>query len=303
MYALYVELSLPKLLYGNNLFEITNDDYPRLLSMLQDSIHTITSMWFNLDDISQAVITRWDIGKNIVSSMAGFTLDVLDLMSKQDISRRFDLTSQTYIKDDRTEDGHGIRYHTKTREFVLYDKKQDMIKEGRGVTRMLGTNATSKRKLLIKKLDDMGLSALRLEMRYRDTKTIRNILRDVGSPRSPTFRELFDSDLVKKIVNHEWEKHTQNIAVAELDKDEPYEIVTNLLKAGVNVHKALEALGLQQVINQEGVRKYRTLIDTYGLRHSWPATKQLLNSYPKTRNESIQIVDEALKEFRPIKPF
>jgi hypothetical protein len=153
----------------------------------------------------------------------------------------------------------------------------------------------------MQELEAKGLDVLRIELRYCNTKTIKRILKSIGSTRAPTFRELFDYDLAKKIVNYEWNKYTEEMLVAELDADAPYEIVTNLMKSGVNLHKALEALGLQLVMNQIGVRKYRTLIDTYGLGNSWPATKRLLEQCPRMRHESIQIVDRDLREFKLIK--
>ena len=300
-WALYVTCSLPKLLFGHNLYELRNTDIFTVPRKLADLIYKITDIPLCTRDILRADVTRIDYGKNIISDVPGFTADILDLMSKVGASRWYDITQHEYLdKDDRTMDGHGIRYHTKTREVIFYDKYIEMRREGLSPSRMFDSATTLDREKIMKSLETKGLQVLRMETRYIGTKAIKAILKSVGLVRSPTFCNLFRSNLAKEIVNYEWKKYTDNAPIAELDNDEPYEMLVNLLKSGTNLHKSLEAIGLQLVMSKIGERKYRALVDTHNLTNTWRASKRLLSSCPRIRSESIQIVDEALDKFEPI---
>ena len=298
-YAISVQLSVPKMLYGNNLIEVDEADLERITTLIADKVTAITTIRISPDDIANAEVARIDYSKNIISHSAGFTRNVIDLMAKQNITKRFDLTTTDYSRD-----GHGMKYHCKSYEFAIYDKRVDLQKEGLGRTRMLSAETTDNRKELMRFIDKSGLHVLRIEARFIGSRSIKCMLSKYsGIPcaRSPTFAKLFNMELAQTVVVAKWEEYTKDADLLALDVDMPYEIWVNQLMNGSTMIRSLAASGLQQIVRQVGTRKVRAVVDEFGKSNSWRSLERLLDNLPRSRTGSILEVDKALERFEIIK--
>ncbi len=296
-YALMMEFSLPNLLFGNNYYEVEESDLEDLITRIQRALLVQSGITFSRDEIKNAQVIRIDYGKNIVSKTPGFQIDVMDALASQYISKRQDV-----IKTEYANDGHGFRIHTKKREILFYDKNKDLQKEGISKSRSFLDDLTIKRKELSKQLEDNGLCVGRLEIRLNGVKAIRKGLDEIGEGDRPlTLKSLFNLDLSKKILNHEWQKYTAGMSVSELDEGIEADFA-NSLKYGNKPLRALEQIGLQTILKEVDVTKFRAIIEAHGYKQSWRTIKPLMGEIPKERSHSIGIVDKQLEDFIMIRP-
>lgn len=120
--VLKVELSLPKLLFGNNVDELCYKDFPaiiqKLVIILQEmGIATTTQ------SLEQAPLSSVHYAKNIPLTDGSTPYHFINKIKEANIKISLD-TNQT----DYRNDGHSYKWHCNSYEVVFYDKIQDLEK-------------------------------------------------------------------------------------------------------------------------------------------------------------------------------
>ncbi len=119
---LRIEFSVPKLIYGNNLKELSIFDesfvyrflYQRLLEM---GVEIKTSL-------AKFEVSGFDTAKNIFLSKGYFSFQIIQELNKCTIDRRLDLDNKEY----REGTGTTLQFYSKAHSFVIYDKLADLNK-------------------------------------------------------------------------------------------------------------------------------------------------------------------------------
>ena len=119
--VLKVELSLPKLLFGNNVDELCYKDFPaivkKLLIVLQEMGIETT------EDVAHASISSIHYAKNIPLTDGSTPYHFINKIKEANSKISLD-TNQT----DYRNDGHSYKWHCNSYEVVFYDKIQDLEK-------------------------------------------------------------------------------------------------------------------------------------------------------------------------------
>ncbi len=123
---LEIQVSLPKLLYGTNLFEVDDNDLDAIYSRLQQFLAEI-GVDTIAEKLKRAVVKRVDFSKVIrLPDYLGRANEVIYLLSRFDYKQQSDFD----YKEFRVGGGSCIKFLNKTQGYAIYDKFGEILANG-----------------------------------------------------------------------------------------------------------------------------------------------------------------------------
>ena len=129
--SLKIELSLPKLMFGNNFDELRYKDFTPLVHKLVTVLH---SMGVEVDakSLEHAPVIAIHYGKNIVFTDGSTPYHYINKIKEADVSLALDINQTDYRNS-----GHCYKLHTNAYEVVFYDKIRDLEKAKQSESRAI----------------------------------------------------------------------------------------------------------------------------------------------------------------------
>lgn len=295
---LLIQVSLPKLLYGNNFREVSDADFEDICKKLAASLNA-AGIPISVEQIQAADVRKIDFCKNIIfddyTSISSITKD----LRTADISRRSD-NQQTNFRNG----GHIYHImHTNSLDVALYDKVAD-LKQGKiSEHRAYEDKNYVQSKLLDAFAIKKSLSVARFEVRLNSKAKIRLELAKHGilTP-DTTFRSLYQSAIVKKVLIHYWQSILSRVPKSPLDTDAPEKLLSEILKAEkITPQLAFAQLGYLLCIPDNDNRYMRNLIEQRFGKHAWLRLKHLrpplLN---RSRLKNLLAITSTIQLMQPI---
>lgn len=115
---LKIEISLPKLLYGNNFQELENDDYESIKSILSMKLLDMGVQIHSIDELEVASI---HYSKNIILTDYSTPYEYFEEIKKVDFTKALDMTKTGYSNE-----GYSLRVRYNSFEVIFYDKLKDL---------------------------------------------------------------------------------------------------------------------------------------------------------------------------------
>jgi len=270
---LKVELSVPKLLFGNNLDEIEESDFEEATSNLRKRIEEKgVRLWTH--EIEKAEVLRFDPSKNIPLSKGYTSSFAIRELSKLNLNQKLDLERVSFRND-----GESIQLYANRHSLVLYDKINDLNKPAKRAIDKDQTNQQMNLFEYIKK-EERSLEVLRLEVRLSYKDKMKEILEKVGFTDKPIFKNIFKKDLCQKIVKLYWEEFFgKNLFLFSVNNN-PQMILQKILMSypKTNIRTAVMLIGLNVLCkDEEGIRGFRSIAKNYKPKFNWA----MLNNYLK----------------------
>lgn len=262
--SLYIELSLPKLIYGNNLQEVCDDDFSKILHKLKEILEQM-GVIVELNTLRFAHVCRFHSCKNVILPDGLSTVFIVSELAKEYIGHQFD-NGQTNYKNG----GHCIRFHTNEYEIAAYDKMMDIKQLKKSAKRC--TDDESHRDFQNIDISQFGnLQVFRLENRLNTAKVIRRKLKEAGvnydESKDLTFDFMYDSDISQKLNCYFW-KRMINAGSLIFRLNENSKTIWGKLCNSLKQIKLLAVIGLWQLIRDCGM----------------PYVRNILNKTPTIRN-------------------
>jgi len=278
---LKVELSVPKLLFGNNLDEIEESDFEEVVSRLRKVIEQKgVCLWTH--EIEKAEVLRFDPSKNIPLNKGYTSSFAIRELSKLNLNQKLDLERVSFRND-----GESIQLYANRHSLVLYDKINDLNKPAK---RAIDKDQTSQQMNLFEyiKREKRNLEVLRLEVRLSYKDKMKEILEKVGFTDNPLFKNIFKKDLCQKIAKLYWEEFFgKNLFLFSVNNN-PQMILQKILMRypKTNIRTAIMLVGLNQLCkDEEGIRGFRSIAKNYKPKSNWV----MLSNYLKKFEDDIFI--------------
>lgn len=305
-YSLKIEFSVPKLLYGNNFDELSDDDFPLLMKVLKEKL---LDMWVQVIDgkLEKAIVSTIHYGKNIILHDYSSVSRVLSLISKTNISNRFD-TAQTDYKN-----GWDLfRIHSKTFQIVLYDKIADLNKsQDRGEDKDM-----KKINYQMSLFDDIqrneskehrkSFDVLRFEIRFMNKQKLKSIFKELKIPfEEPfTFQDAFRMEYARKILEHHWNILMIDLKILEFVEMQPIDRWNQIMQSSKK-RTPLKVLALAQLAEMLSNNAYRAVQNQFEAQYSRKTMKRLYDELKEFQGKEntftfIPIINEALKTYNPL---
>jgi hypothetical protein len=252
---LEIQVSLPKLVHGTNLFDVDIRDLDfilkRLLFFLDDLGVDTTE-----DELRKAVVKRADFSKIFkLPDYLGEAFDVVRTLAYFDYKPQSEFYLNWYGSGS---DGIAIKFWNNTQGYVIYDKFGEILSEG-----------YTKQEMRLKELYEQGKmrrNALRFELSFHRKDSFEAMLRrrvKTGKKKDFCLEELLDADIAQAILSDVFEKVFSGFAVGLISLSQ---MEDNKLWA------YLAASGLSQ-IKQEKLCYWVRMATKSGIAGTWEQMK------------------------------
>lgn len=269
---LKIEFSAPKILFGDNLNELNEDEFRDVIKALRLKMSRMGVLVWE-KDLEESAILSFHPSKNITLT-DGYTANfAIRELNKIDFSKRFDLD-----KKDFGNSGDALQFYTVSHSLVIYDKISDLIKPKR---RAIDKDKTIQQPSLFNLIKDeyKGLEILRLEVRLSSKRKMNEQLKRLGYFPNPTFLDIFKQDICQKIVSQYWYDFFGDNQFVFNIINSPQDILQIVLRKhpDIKVIKAINIIGLYTLCrDDEGMRGFRKIIDSYKAKSNWPTVSKYI---------------------------
>jgi len=298
-----IEFSVPKLLLGNNLEEVTEKDFPEVVELLRDRLLEAGCV-VQKSHLVNASVTAFHPSKNIVLSK-GYTASLVGKeLSKINLNKKFDLDKTSFRND-----GQSLQGHTIAHSVVFYDKIADLKKSKRKAIDK--SQETPQLSLFSEvKKTTPGLEVLRMEIRLSQKQKLNSVLQKLGFSKDPTFEDIFKRDVCQKIVRFYWDTliKGENLFLFELASG-PKHILKSILKKypKLKAKEAVYLVGLNLLCKDEGgIRDLREVLAGRLNQRSWyrvtDSIKKLnRRTVKKSVHDWVRQIEDSITKFKPLR--
>lgn len=288
---LYIECSLPKIAFGNNLQELTTDDKELVLQNLYSALEYI-GVKTSIKNLQLATLSRIDVGKNIIVPNTTIALKEMENMLPR--NRKF----SEKIKYENN--GKGIRFKNASFEFVAYDKLSDPLlpKKYR-----FDEDFYSQAELL-EKCKELNIQVLRFEGRFMKREHVKKMYQSYGI-QNPIFNDVFRPEIAYEIVNQEWNKLISCYVPTPYPSKTILELATDLLRDNhdISLRNLLAGLSIRQLLAEVSFVQLKELFRNHSsaetVRHIFTMGHQI--KYSSTvGQDSITSISNQMLEWQPL---
>lgn len=271
--TLYVEFSAPKLVFGNNIDELTNEDFELVKDVLTETLKSMGVLVYK-SQLNEVEVSLIHYGKNVVLDDYTTPYTYMKELRNVDIGKIHDVNQTDYRNG-----GLSYKFRTNLSEMTFYDKLKDLERSKFSEKRAIDQDEYCQLSLLdqINAVEKTAnpFEVLRLEVRLNNRRTIKKALVKLGLDDCVTFERLFNQDLAKQILLSFYKPLLAKY-VPTIETNSPVQAFEKLKIANPRVKegKLLELVTAQSIINQRGVAEFRNIVsDT-----SWYRLKRSLKT-------------------------
>ncbi len=261
--AIKIEFSAPKLLFLNNLDELTEKQFMELIKILQDRLKQM-GVEIPYEKLENAAVSAVHYSKNIELG-GGFTSQyVIAELNKINLSKRFDMAKARYIND-----GQSLYAYTTAHSLVIYDKIADLNK---GKKKSMDKEQNSYQMNLFESLNNK-VEILRIEARLSQKQKLNSFFKQLGYNTNPTFKDVFSEEKSRKVLMWYWEKLFESqsstlFAFSVTNKDLLKQIL--LARPNLKGRQAIYLAGLGLLAKDgNGLRELRSILSKRNNDRTW----------------------------------
>ena len=297
-----LEFSVPKLLYSNNLDELEDADFPQVIETLRERLNTMGVMVTNWV-LEKASVSAVHFSKNILLQDGYTASHLISEMNKVDLRKRFDFARSRYVND-----GQSLYAHTTAHQLVIYDKMADLKKDEKRAT---DKDQSPYQRSLFSELSKQSEppEIIRFEIRLSRKYKLNKVLEDLGYQPHPTFRDVFNMQMSKKVVTDYWQKliKERNLGLFSMSLSVK-DILQTLFLAdkALKPKQAIYFLGLFMLAKDEnGLRQLRSIVTKKSHDRTWYRMVKDIQQASAliTQNKIRDWVAQIDKSFADYKPY
>ena len=295
-YTLNVQLSLPKIIHGNNFLELRDNDFDDILSAIREELLRI-GVDMSLEEIAKAEMVKVDFSKNIIFYDYTSVSTVIKTVSSADISKVYDVELTKYKNG-----GQAFHIHTNCEDIIIYDKVEDLRQAKISDKRAIEDDNHIQLKILDKLNTTRGISVIRFEVRLNGKRKIRTSLDNAGIKYEDlSLRTLFKTSTAQKILVTAWKKIIDSIPKIPLSEDNPLNLFNEIISDETITRQNAEAkLGSFWLMSVGDTRMIRNIYDKRFSKHTWGRIKKLRDPPSNKQIKTLLHIADELSEMQPI---
>ncbi len=296
--TLKIELSLPKLLFGNNFDELSLKDFDKLTTKL---VNVLKEMGVTTTEtvISQAPVYAIHYSKNIPLTDGSTPYHFISKIKAANVKLFLDVNQTDYRND-----GHSYKWHCNAYEVVFYDKIRDLEKAKKSSKRSLEKDNDLQLNIFDNLKKRKKLEFLRMEVRLNKRQKIKQLFTKLKIKSDLTFKSLFKPLISKKILlNYLDELESQRLSLVNYESTNDKALLTDLIlnNPEISPKQILQMFGLRKALDAVNIRELKVMFTKYNAR-SW---YRLLSDSDKIRlpgqKISFGVIRESITKFKPVK--
>ena len=296
--VLKVELSLPKLLFGNNVNELCYKDFSAVIKKLVAALQEM-GIKTTAEILAQAPISSIHYAKNIPLLDGSTPYYFINKIKEANVKISLD-TNQT----DYRNDGHSYKWHCNSYEIIFYDKIQDLEKAKISSKRAIDKESAVQYSPLPFFRKRKKFEILRMEVRLNTRKKIKQLFRKLGIKSELTFKKLFKPAIAKKVLLHYFDElASKRPPLLDYKPANEKALLADLIfnNPELRLSKIMQLFGLKLALAIMSPRELRTMFAKYNQR----AWYRLMSDANKVKLPIVQwpleIMRKQLVIFKPLR--
>lgn len=298
-----IEFSAPKLIFLNNLDELEERDFPRVLETLHNRLKTM-GIVIPQKVLQTASVSSVHFSKNIQLE-DGYTANhLISEMNKVNLRKSFDFARSRYIND-----GQSLYAHTTSHQLVIYDKVADLGKDKKRAIDKAQTPYQFNLFTELKKETEM-IEIIRFEVRLNLKQKMNAVIEKLGYAKNPTFRDIFNTNMSRKVLTNYWmtlmkERNLGLFSISLSLKD----ILRTVYLADrkIKPNRAIYLIGLFMLgKDTNGMRELRNIVSRKSHERTWYRIAKDMQKASEliTKNKLrdwVTQIDKKLEDYKPFK--
>ena len=298
-YTLNIELSLPKLFFGNNFDELTDEQFPAVVHELHKRLRNVYGLRISERKLAQSEVAKIDYSKNIIFTDRTPVSTIINAVALAGISKTYDVQ-----KTDFRNGGQIYHIHANIIDIAIYDKVADLKQAKVSEKRTVEKYNQSQIQLVEELEKHPNVTIPRFEIRLNDKRKIRSELKAVNASEDLRFHHLFSSDISGAILLRHWNKIFDQIPKAEMVADTATQILVSLKQADPSMKFAeASSMTLMTLLRKEArdERTVRNLIESLFSKSQYTRLKNNSRTPPtKTQLKSLLQITETITAMTPV---
>jgi hypothetical protein len=295
---LKIELSLPKLLFGNNFEELTQKQFPDLVNKLCSTLHTM-GVTTTIEDLTQAAVWGIHFSKNIPLTDGSIPYHYISKIEQANIKLSLDINQTDYRNK-----GHSYKWHSNAYEIVFYDKIRDLEQAKKSDKRSMEKDNAIQLHLYNELHGKNKFEVLRMEARLNNRRKIQQLLDKLNIKAQLTFKGLFKTTTARKVLLHYLDEieHARP-ALLDFKVNNAKSLLVALIfnNPTLSPRKILQLYGLKLALDQISIRELRTMFGAYNKR-SWyrliADMKDVNITRQTTSSNPFKVIRDCLEKFQ-----
>jgi hypothetical protein len=307
LYTLQATFSVPKLLYGNSVQEVSENDLDKVIYTFRKALAG-AGIEIESNSIATARVSQAHFCKNVLLPPDIRMQDVLAELKRMDISKAVDMTEKEFKHG-----GQVLHIYSKTVERVFYDKVFDAM---RPKAKRKDKGRMEREREVIDRYGLQNREIFRYEYRLKKNQTLkRDVNAVLGRPYiTPVLlKDLFEPSLCKTILLKSWHDLIQRPEnqLALLGPTDNLGLLLHIMdgahkqSTAHSMNRAFTSYGLTRAIRDHGAKEVRRAVFTsWNTDHSERLTRKMETAAALTAglpySNSIAFVAAALERFECI---
>ncbi len=297
---LKIELSLPKLLFGNNFEELTQKQFPDLVQKLCTTLHTM-GVATDIENLINAPVSGIHFSKNIPLTDGSIPYHYISKIEQANIKLSLDINQTDYRNK-----GHSYKWHSNSYELVFYDKIRDLEYAKKSDKRSLEKDNAIQLHLYDELHNKKMFEVLRMEARLNNRRKIQQILKMLNIKAQLTFKGLFKTNIARKVLLHyldEIERMRPPLLDFKTNNTKQLLVALIFNNPTLSPRRILQLYGMKLALDQISIRELRTMLGAHNKRSWYRLIADMKNTtitqQPISSN-SFKVIRDCLEKFEPI---
>lgn len=295
---LRIEFSAPKLIFGNNLTELTNSDFDKIINKLYTFLFANRLCFISKSALANAEVSAIHFSKNIELDYGLYPQMFLKELSKCNVSKKLEINQVDFRNG-----GKLLKYRCNYCEYAFYDKLADLkgnAKKSDEVDKYIQPTLFS----FIEK--SITKQILRFEVRLNKKTKIKQVLESVGVEVNLSFNKIFDSEIAKKVLIDSYDSITKGyLPILDTNTEvEKYISDFALNNPRASINKLAMSFGYSILLKTLGTGGFRESINYKYGKNSWYIAKRTMDSFcfkPISNYNLITLLRSRLMSFEWLK--
>lgn len=296
--SLKIELSLPKLLFGNNFDELTENDFAPAVALLKSRLKEMGVMvWEHF--LVNAPVSAIHYSKNIPLTDGTTPHYLISKIKQANISLALDVNQTDYRND-----GHSYKWHSNSYEVAFYDKLKDLEMANKSEKRAIENENAIQLNLFETFKERKRLEVMRMEVRLNKRQKIGQLFRTLGIQSELTLKNLFSPTIAQRILLHYLDElESTRLPLFDYKPTSPNSLLADLVinNPSIGIRKTIQLFGLKQAFDSTTPRELRNMFGKYGQRSWYRLIAEAKTIKLPTTKSPLWVVREHLTCFKPLK--
>ena len=296
--TLSIEFSAPKLLYGNNFDELTNNDFPLVVDKLKEVLKEMGIRVFRKLLLS-APVSAIHYSKNIPLTDGTTPHYLISKIKEANIQLPLDVNQTDYRND-----GHSYKWHSNSYEVAFYDKLKDLEMANKSEKRAIESDNSIQLNLFETFKEKRRLEIMRMEVRLNKRQKIGQLFRTLGIQSVLTLENLFSSSIAQQVLLHYLgELESKRLPLFDYKPTSSKSLLADLVinNPNIGIRKTIQLFGLKQAFDSTSPRDLRNMFGKYGQRSWYRLVAEAKTVKLPTARSPLGIIRENLIRFEPLK--